>query len=184
MIKRWVKNKLYNWLISSLDEMEDELKASLFLKYKIVAQKKTYDLFRKKYEIDQSFRFNGNEILFYGNGKIKCGSNSYIGNYSTIQTADNCYVTIGNNCAISHNVRIYTTTNDPNQNFDKLVPKEKYSKNVIICNGVWIGANVFINPGIIIGENAIIGANSVLTKDIEANAIYGGVPAKLIRYKN
>jgi maltose O-acetyltransferase len=42
----------------------------------------------------------------------------------------------------------------------------------------------FINPCVSIGDNAVIGANSVVTKDVLKNSIVGGVPAKLIRYKN
>ena len=42
----------------------------------------------------------------------------------------------------------------------------------------------FVNPGVNIGSNSIIGANSVVTKDVLPNSIVGGVPAKLIRYKN
>ena len=38
-------------------------------------------------------------------------------------------------------------------------------------------------PGVIIGNNSVVGANSVVTKNIPENAIYGGIPAKLIRYK-
>ena len=60
----------------------------------------------------------------------------------------------------------------------------EHYEDVIIGNGVWIGANVFINPNIIIGDNVIVGANSVVTKNLEPNGIYGGVPAKLIRFKD
>ena len=92
-------------------------------------------------------------------------------------------VKIGDGCRISHNVRIYTQTLEPDQDFSK---KDKVMKtgDVIIGNYVWIGANVFINPGISIGDNSVIGANSVVTKDIPAFSIFGGVPAKLIRAKS
>lgn len=54
---------------------------------------------------------------------------------------------------------------------------------VIIGNNVWVGVKVTIMPGVSIGDNAIIGANAVVTKDVPANAIAAGVPAKVIRYQ-
>ena len=52
---------------------------------------------------------------------------------------------------------------------------------VIIEDGVWIGDKVTILPGVRIGENSIIGANALVTKDVPANCVVGGVPAKLIK---
>ncbi|WP_257895141.1 acyltransferase [Croceibacter atlanticus] len=143
-----------------------------------------YNFYREKYEINSDFKFNGENIIFYGEGEIEIGENSYIGSYSTIQTSKNCIVQIGDNCSISHNVRMYTSSNIPDQDFNLTKSKEKTYGDIVIGNGVWIGANVFINPGINIGNNAVIGANSVVTKDIKENSIVGGVPAKLIRTKN
>ena len=148
-------------------------------------QKLRYIEFRTKYQISHSFRFNGKDILFYGDGIIICGDDSYIGYYSTLQAAKNCVISIGKNCAISHNVRIYTSSRIADQNLnqskDNILSK---SGDVIIEDGVWIGANVFINPSIKIGFNSVIGANSVVTKDVPPNSIVGGVPAKLIRLKS
>ena len=62
--------------------------------------------------------------------------------------------------------------------------KEKIVGDVIIGNGVWIGANVFINQGVVIGDNVVVGANSVVTKSLKEKGVYGGVPAKLIKFKN
>lgn len=145
-------------------------------------EKLKYSLIKNKYNLPKDFKFNGKEIVFYGDGKIQIGNKSYIGSYSTVYVDKDCKVEIGNNCNISHNVRIYTLSNNPDVDFN-VKPIANKKGNVIIGNAVWIGANVFINPGITIGENAIVGANSVVTKDIEPMAIYGGVPAKFIRYK-
>lgn len=64
------------------------------------------------------------------------------------------------------------------------IPTERrlFSKGpVIIKENVWIGEGVAIMPGVTIGMNAIIGANSVVTKDIPANAVAAGSPAKVVR---
>lgn len=183
-LKEKIKKRLTNFIINAIFNVDDYTKAQLFYNLKKSQTLNRQKQFREKYSIDESFRFNGEDILFYGNGRIICGKYSYIGDYSTVQAHDDCQVEIGNNCSISHNVRIYTTTNIADQDLNNTEPKQKKHKDVIIKNGVWIGANVFINPGVVIGENAIVGANSVVTKSIEPNAIYGGVPAKLIKYKN
>lgn len=54
---------------------------------------------------------------------------------------------------------------------------------VNIGNDVWIGARVIIKGGITINDGAIIAAGSVVTKDVDAYSIVGGVPAKMIKYR-
>lgn len=55
---------------------------------------------------------------------------------------------------------------------------------VVIGNDVWIGMRVIIMPGVKIGNGVVIGAGAVVTKDVPDFAIVGGVPAKIIRYRN
>lgn len=141
-----------------------------------------YKIYREKYLISNSFRFNGEHILFYGNGEIITGENSYIGWFSTIGVNTNYKVVIGKNTRISHNVRMYTGTKVADQDFSFSDLKKKFG-DIIIGDNVWIGVNVYINPGIKIGNNSIIGANSVVVTDVEAYSILGGVPAKLLKYK-
>ncbi|KRM94112.1 DapH/DapD/GlmU-related protein [Loigolactobacillus rennini] len=54
-------------------------------------------------------------------------------------------------------------------------------KAVHIQQGAWLGANVTILPGVTVGANAIVGAGALVTKDVPANTIVGGVPAKPLR---
>ncbi|MEW6996854.1 DapH/DapD/GlmU-related protein [Colwelliaceae bacterium BS250] len=120
--------------------------------------------------------------MFYGEGSIFVGEHSYIGGISTIQSVNNAIVTIGKNCQISHNVRIYTKSMVANHDFSN-TPIPTYIKDVSVGDYCWIGANVFINPGVTIGSNSVIGANAVVTGNVPENEVWGGVPAKLIRRK-
>jgi acetyltransferase-like isoleucine patch superfamily enzyme len=51
----------------------------------------------------------------------------------------------------------------------------------LIKRNAWIGAGATILPGVAIGENSIVAAGAVVNKDVPANTIVGGVPAKVIR---
>lgn len=62
-------------------------------------------------------------------------------------------------------------------------PVEKCKTNIVIENDVWIGQNVTIKPGVTIGNGAIVGANALVLHDIPPYSIWGGVPAKLIKYR-
>ena len=59
---------------------------------------------------------------------------------------------------------------------------QEYS-TTIIGNDVWIGANVFLLDGVTIGNGAILAAGCVVTRDVPPYAIFGGIPAKIIRYR-
>lgn len=140
-----------------------------------------YQRYRQKYEIDPSFRFNGSGIIFHGDGQIKIGKESYIGIDSAIQSRSGCKVVIGDRCAISHNVKIYTSNYDADEiirNHTKNLTKEG---DVIIGDNCWIGVNVLITEGVHIGSNVVIGGNSVVTKSFPSNCVIGGVPAKIIK---
>ena len=50
-----------------------------------------------------------------------------------------------------------------------------------IGENVWIGSSVTITRGVTIGDNSVIAAGAVVTKDIPANVVAGGVPAKVIK---
>ena len=168
-----------------LEKVKKRIKNLVVRIFRIIAtweQLDRYLVFRNMYNVDSSFGFNGESILFYGDGEIECRENSYIGSYSTIQAYKGCHVIIGKNCSISHNVRMYTQSNVSDQDFSMTLLLEKKG-DIIIGDYVWIGANVFIGPGVHIGANCIIGANSVVVKDVETFSVVGGVPARLIRYK-
>ena len=141
-----------------------------------------YSKYRKQYNIHETFKFNGDGVFFHGDGEIIIGENSYIGRYSQIQSSYNYKVIIGNNCKIGAFFKIWTESSIVDYDYNKPDIPRKIG-NIIIGDAVWIGANVLISPNILIGSNSIIGANSVVTKNVPENAVVGGVPAKIIRFK-
>lgn len=56
-------------------------------------------------------------------------------------------------------------------------------QKVTIKDDVWIGTRVIILPGVTIGQGSIIGAGAVVTKDVPAYSVVGGVPAKILKYR-
>ncbi|MGO2631412.1 sugar O-acetyltransferase [Lactococcus lactis] len=57
----------------------------------------------------------------------------------------------------------------------------EYGKAITIGNRVWLGAGVIVNPGVTIGENTIVGSGTVVTKNLPANVIAVGNPARILR---
>ncbi len=86
-------------------------------------------------------------------------------------------ITIGDGTLIGHGSTLTTLNHhvDPDRRAD-MVPAP-----IRIGRKVWLGATVTVVPGVTIGDGAIVGAGAVITKDVPANAIVAGVPAKLIR---
>jgi maltose O-acetyltransferase len=141
-----------------------------------------YAGYRRRYDVSDQFRFNGYYIQLYGEGRIELGKDSYVGEFSTIQSVRGNVVRVGEGCMISHNVRIYSETTEADCDFLRGEIRYKCG-DVIVGAGVWVGANVFIGPGIEIGADSVIGANSVVTHSVPAGEIWGGVPARRIRAK-
>ena len=138
---------------------------------------------RKKYDIHPMVTW-GLDTVLYGDGVISIGEKTYIGRDSfIISNPAQAKITIGKYCAISHSVHIRTAKYNTVIHFKEALESPLDWANVAIGNYVWIGAHVVICGGVTVGDNSIVGANSVVTKDIPPNAIYGGVPARLIGEK-
>jgi acetyltransferase-like isoleucine patch superfamily enzyme len=110
-----------------------------------------------------------------------CGKNLKIGKNvffnSGVKIQDQGGVIIEDGALIGHNVVIATLDHslDPNHR-GNLIPAP-----IHIGRNVWVGANATICKGISIGDGAVIAAGAVVTKDVPAGTVYGGVPAKFIK---
>lgn len=109
---------------------------------------------------------------------IHIGENVFINANCTMQ--DQGGIFIGDNVLIGHNACILTL----NHNEDPQKRANMLPSPVKIGNGAWLGSNVTVLPGVTIGDGAIIAAGAVVTKDVEANTIVAGIPAKVIRKVN
>lgn len=113
--------------------------------------------------------------------KIEIGSSVRIGH--NVEIIANSKVIIGDDCLIAQCVLITTVEHGLiKNNIPMRLQKELY-KDVIIETDVWIGAKAIILPGVRIGKGAVIGAGAVVTRSVESYSIVGGVPAKLIKYR-
>ncbi len=83
-------------------------------------------------------------------------------------------ISIGDGCAISHDF----TVMDSNAH---MLNGSRGTAPVVIGDHVWIGTRVTVLPGVVIGDGAVVAAGTLVTKDVPAGALVGGVPAKIIR---
>jgi maltose O-acetyltransferase len=127
----------------------------------------------------------------YHHGRIVMHPWSKIGPGTIINCVNR--IEIGRDTAIANNVLIIDNNTHPINPDDRRYMRHTphgseerqpwYSSNapIIIGENVWIGSNVRICKGVTIGDNSIIAANSVLTKNVPANAVVAGNPAKIVK---
>lgn len=113
----------------------------------------------------------------FGLKNVHVGKN-VVFNFNTT-LVDDGEIVIGDDCMIGPGCNLATSVHPISPRLRR--HKLQYNKPIHIGNNVWFGANVTVLPGITVGDNAIVGAGSVVTKDVPANAIVAGNPARLIR---
>lgn len=114
---------------------------------------------------------------------LTIGNNMSLGEYSHITCAKR--IIIGDNLLTGRFVLI-TDNGHGCSSIEEIdtppLKRKTFSKGkVVIGDNVWIGDKATILPGVTIGDGAIIGANSVVTKDIPANSIAAGNPARVVK---
>lgn len=115
-------------------------------------------------------------ICDFGN-RVRFGKGVFI-NHSAILSASGG-IEFQDGCMAAPGLKIATINHDFNERHRVYT----YGK-VTIKKNAWLGMNVTICPGVTIGEYAVVGAGAVVTKDVPAYAVVGGVPAKVIKYQD
>lgn len=116
--------------------------------------------------------------LFVDYGEnIHVGARTFI-NYN-LTALDVAPIVIGEDCQLGPNVQLLTPTHPiaPQPRRDKL----EAAKPITLGDNVWLGGGVIVCPGVTIGDNSVVGAGSVVTRDIPANVVAVGNPARVIR---
>ena len=109
---------------------------------------------------------------------IRIGRRSFI-NYGGV-LLDVAPITIGDEVLIATNVQILTATHP----LDAARRRAwwEFAKPISIADGAWIGGGAIILPGVSIGANAVVGAGAVVTRDVSANTVVVGNPARVARH--
>jgi acetyltransferase-like isoleucine patch superfamily enzyme len=113
--------------------------------------------------------------------KISIGSKVLIDDYSYICAHE--FISIGDGTLVAANCYIVDFNhNTPLSDKTSRTYINSYtSKKIIIGKNVWIGTHSVILPGVQIGDNAVVGAGSIVTKNVPANSVVAGNPAKSIK---
>ena len=126
------------------------------------------------YEVPESLRVFPPFYADFGKN-ITVGEGVFINACCHFQ--DHGGVIIGDGCQIGHNV-VFATLNHGLAQEDR---QTTYPAPIVLGKDVWIGSNATILQGVTIGAHALLGAGAVVMKDVEANTLVGGVPARFIK---
>jgi acetyltransferase-like isoleucine patch superfamily enzyme len=114
-------------------------------------------------------------------GTISIGAKTVLGQECTISSYQ--HVSIGRECVIADRVMMIDFDHGMVEVDRPIRLQGIYKRDVRVGNNVWIGYGACILRGVTVGDNAVIGTNAVVTRDVPANAVVGGVPARVLRMR-
>jgi acetyltransferase-like isoleucine patch superfamily enzyme len=114
-------------------------------------------------------------------GVVSIGAKTVLGQECTISAYQ--HVSIGRECVIADRVMLIDFDHGVVEVDRPVRLQGIYKRDVRVGNNVWIGYGACVLRGVTVGDNAIIGTSAVVTKDVPANAVVAGVPARVIRMR-
>lgn len=123
-------------------------------------------------------------VSFSNGERIKIGDRTQIGARCSIWAGDETgRILIGSDATFGPDCML--TSSNYGSAPDKLVTDQKTAeKDIIIGDGVWLGAKTVVTAGVVIGDGCIVGAGSVVTRDLPPGAIAAGVPARVVKFRD
>ncbi len=114
-------------------------------------------------------------------GAVEIGEKTVIGQECTISAYQR--VRIGDQCVIADRAMFIDFDHGVVEVERPIRVQGIYKRDVVVGSNVWIGYGACILRGVQVGDNSIIGSGAVVTKDVPANAVVAGVPARVIRMR-
>jgi acetyltransferase-like isoleucine patch superfamily enzyme len=114
-------------------------------------------------------------------GRVEIGDKTVMGQECTISAYQ--HVRIGQQCVIADRAMFIDFDHGVVEVERPIRKQGIYKRDVIVGSNVWIGYGACVLRGVSVGDNAIVGTNSVVTKDVPANAVVAGIPARIIRMR-
>jgi acetyltransferase-like isoleucine patch superfamily enzyme len=115
-------------------------------------------------------------------GHVSIGAKTVMGQECTISAYQ--HVSIGRECIIADRVMMIDFDHGMVEVERPIREQGIYKRDVDVGHNVWIGYAACVLRGVKVGDNSVVGTSSVVTCDVPANAIVGGVPARLIRMRD
>jgi maltose O-acetyltransferase len=111
------------------------------------------------------------------------GRNIHLGDHVFLNVLctilDGNEVRIGNHVMIGPAVQIYTAAHDLRA--ERRIRGLEVARPITIEDNAWIGGAAILLPGVTVGRNAVVGAGAVVTRDVPADTVVAGNPARVIR---
>jgi acetyltransferase-like isoleucine patch superfamily enzyme len=114
-------------------------------------------------------------------GAVEISAKTVMGQECTISAYQ--HVRIGEQCVIADRAMFIDFDHGVVEVERSIRLQGIYKRDVEVGNNVWIGYGACILRGVSVGDNSVIGTNAVVTKDVPANAVVGGIPARIIRMR-
>lgn len=115
-------------------------------------------------------------------GRIEIGAKTVIGQECTLSTYE--LISIGRECIVADRSMFIDFDHSVAWVDTPIRLQGIYTRPVVVGHNVWIGYGGCVLRGVTVGDNAVIGTYAVATRDIPANAVAGGVPARVIRMRD